>query len=96
MELVQLILLALETISRVAVNPALGLGEDAARVSALVGVVAKFGRQGVAAIPELKSFTAEIQALADAGTTVDPDRWDALTERRHAQADAIAAAASGG
>lgn len=95
MEVVSLILLALETIAKVAVNPSLGLGEDAPRIAALVGVVAKFGRQGVLAIPELKEFTAEIQALADSGTSVDAATWDALTAKRHAQAAAIAAAAGG-
>jgi hypothetical protein len=96
MEIVQLILLALETVSKIAVNPNLGLGDDAARVSALVGVVANLGRQGAAAIPELKAFTAEIQELANSGKGADPGRWDALTARRHAQAAAIAAAAAGG
>jgi hypothetical protein len=93
MEIVSLILLALETVSKIAVNPNLGLGEDAARVSALDGVIANLGRQGAAAVPGLKAFTAEIQALADSGQGVDPSVWDALTKLRHEQADAIAAAA---
>lgn len=92
MEIVQLILIALEAIARVARNPALGLGEDAGRVAALVDVVAQLGRGGLAAIPELRALTAEIEEIAASGAAVDRAEWDAVTLRRRAQAEAILAA----
>lgn len=93
MPIFNLVLLALDTIAKVAVNPALGLGGDAKRVVDLIGIVTTLGRQGDAAITELKEFTDEIEALAATGEHVDPETWDDLTARRHAQADAIQALA---
>lgn len=96
MNLFDLIMLGIETVVQLAGNPAFGLGESSARVAALLAVLAKLGRKGNEALPELRSFTDEIKAILAAGTRVDPATWDALTARRHADADAIHAATVAG
>lgn len=96
MSVLQLVLLALDTVAKVATNPALGLGGDGTKVAGLIGVIANLGRQGEAAVTELQSFTAEIQSLADAGLEVDPARWDEITARRKSQHEALQALADEG
>lgn len=89
MNVLQLVLLALETIAQVASNPALGLGSDGSRVATLVGLVAALGRRGDEAVAELREFTEEVRGLAEDPGGVDPGRWDALTARRRAQHEAL-------
>lgn len=89
MNLFDLVLLALETIAQLAANAVFGLGGDGTRIAALVALVAKFGRKGNEAVPELRDFTDEIQAILAAGTRVSPERWDELTAKRHADLDRI-------
>lgn len=91
MNVVAVIVAALQAIAEIAINPVLGLSDDAVRVSALVGTVASLGSIGPAAIPELESFTAEIKHIGATGAKVDPGVWDALTARRHADFQALLA-----
>jgi hypothetical protein len=91
MNVLSLVLLAIDTIGQIASNPALGLGKDVGRVAALLGVVAKFGRAGESAVPELQAFVKEIEDLAAGGQGPDPNAWDALTARRHADYAALLA-----
>ncbi len=96
MNLLQLILLGIEAVSALASNPVFGLKEDGLRLSALLALLAKFGRKGDEARAELKAFTAEINAIIAAGARVDPSVWDALTAKRHADLDRIRDSGSGG
>lgn len=89
MELLNLILLGLETISQLAVNPAFGLDADGTRVAGLTGTLATLGRRGTEALPELEAFVAEIRAIHESGSGVPAERWDEITARRHAQSAAI-------
>lgn len=88
--ILQLILLGVETIARIAVNPNLGLDQDGVRLSALAATLAAFGRQGVAAGPELEDFVNEIRAIDEGNQPISRARWDEITARRHAQSEAIA------
>lgn len=89
MSLLQLILLGIEAVSQLASNPVFGLGTDGNRIAALLALLAKFGRKGDEARAELKAFTDEINDIVAAGGYVDPQVWDEMTVRRHADLDRI-------
>jgi len=83
MDPISLILLAVNGLRTVLVNPALGGGSSVRmdQASELLGILGVLISQGDDAIDDLKAFTATIQSMAASGRAPSRAEWDIMRGR---------------
>lgn len=93
MNILQLVLLGLNTIGELVANPLLGLGKSAEKVALIVATISSLAQKGEAGYEELKVFTAQIEMLAKSSDQAEVDSvWaqvDERLDRQHAELQAL-------
>lgn len=93
MDFLALVRLAINSVSLLLVNPALG-GRNNIRVTQaveLLGVLDALIEEGEDAYDDLKAFTEQVRGIAAEGRSPTPDEWESLRVRKQSAHDRLQA-----